>query len=390
MIRKLVGLIMFLMCLFPLLMFLAWWFMPEKKLNILILDKTVLDTKTQGHISLSWILTNEKYCHSKTGVYDNKKDYFGFFPNDSGAFKIKDFNGFSTSSLDSLANVYNAVYFTDLYGIYDGEWYEKYPTKFSRNYLNQDNSLDYIHKIYGGMTQNEFLLLKIMKEQQKLIITEFNVIASPTPTQIRLEFESEFNLRWTGWVGRYYECFDTIKNKEIPRWMKRNYLLQHNNNWPFYKSGIVFIKNDEQIEILENKTHLIIELPIIHTCKSYMAKYDLSSEMKYPFWFDIINTNSRNKIVSTYKISTNNIGKKMLHKYGIPETFPAVIEHDSTDYKFYYFSGDFCDNPINISSAKFKWIDNFNIISYKKEAGERISFFWDFYKPLLQNILLHN
>ena len=83
MLRKIVALFLSLIYVIPLVMFLSWCFMSEKKLNILILDKTVLDTKAQQHISLSWLLTNEKYSHSKTGAYNNKIDYFGFFPKNS-------------------------------------------------------------------------------------------------------------------------------------------------------------------------------------------------------------------------------------------------------------------------------------------------------------------
>ncbi|HET7734132.1 MAG TPA: hypothetical protein VFK73_09870, partial [Paludibacter sp.] len=73
----------------------------------------------------------------------------------------------------------------------------------------------------------------------------------------------------------------------------------------------------------------------------------------------------------------------------IPEVFPAVIEHDSTDYKFIYFAGDFCDNSIGMKSAKFKWIENFNTFAYKRNTEERVSFFWDFYRPMIDKILLN-
>jgi hypothetical protein len=359
-------------------------------MDVLILDKTVLETKTQEHISLSWLLINEKYNNKNNQPHNHKIDYFGFFPNDSGLYKTKDFNTFNEISLDSLVSNSDMAYYTDLYGIYDGEWYERYPNVAPYKNNKIDNSMEHTKKIYGGMTHNEFLLLQKMKKKKKLIITEFNVIASPTATNIRREFEKEFEMQWTGWVGRYYETLDTIKNKELPKWLKRNYLTQHNHKWPFHNSGIVFVRDDDKIEILENKTHLEIELPIIHTSNIYTKKYNLPAEMKYPFWFDIIATNTNNKVVSTYKLSPNAVGRALLKQYGIPETFPAAIEHDSTDYKFHYFAGDFCDNPIGLKSAKFKWIEYINIFFYQSNAQERISFFWDYYRPMMKVILSDN
>lgn len=378
---------MIIFILSPFLMYLVWFFTPEKKLNILIFDKTVLETKGQEHRSISWILTHEKYTHSLTGLYQHDVDYFGFFPNDSGQYKIKDFENYSTKSLDSLANLYDIVYYTDLYGIYKGEWYNKYPDAAPEDF-SEDNSMEHTDKIYGGMTPKELQFLQKMKLRNKLIITEFNVIASPTPAAVREAFEKEFNITWTGWVGRYYETLDTLLNKELPKWMKVNYLAQHNNSWPFNKSGIVFVKDDERIEILENDTHLKVEVPVIYTSPDEMLKYDLPAEMKYSFWFDIISTDPSNNIVSNYKITPNDHGRKLLKVFGIPEVFPAVIEHDSTDYKFIYFAGDFCDNSIGLKSAKYKWIDNFNSFAYRKSPEERVSFFWDFYRPMIDKILL--
>jgi hypothetical protein len=106
----------------PFIMFVVWLASPEKPLNVLILDKTVLDSKTQEHLSLNWLLTNEKFKHSITGKYEHNVNYFGFFPNDSGQYKIKDFNKANSASLDSIADLYNIAYYTDLYGIYEAEW----------------------------------------------------------------------------------------------------------------------------------------------------------------------------------------------------------------------------------------------------------------------------
>ena len=372
---------------YPLWSFLLWVLTPEKVLNILILDKTVLDTKTQEHISLSWIIKHDKYANSKTGRYIPKRDYFGLFPNDKGSYQIKDFNHLPIHIIDSLVNSYQIAYYTDLYGIYEGEWYEKYPDISPYKKYGIDNSMEHTRRFYGGMTQKELYFLQKMKTQKKLILTEFNVIATPTPNYIRREFENEFGVIWSGWVGRYYESLDTVINKELPRWMKRNYLAQHNNEWPFKKSGIVFVREDDKIEILEKETHLDVQIPIIYTNEEYMLKYELPAEMKYPFWFDIMSSTSKNRVVSTYKITANRIGKKLLHVYGIPDSFPAVIEHDSDNYKFYYFAGDFCDNPIRLNSAKFIWIENLSVFFYERAYQERISFFWDFYRPMVRKII---
>jgi hypothetical protein len=237
------------------------------------------------------------------------------------------------------------------------------------------------------MTNTELRFLQIMKAKGKTSICEFNTIASPTSSDIRHNFENEFGMKWSGWTGRYYETLDSTKNAELPRWMKRNYLAQHNNRWPFKEAGIVFIKDDDRIEILEYKTHLDVEIPFILTNKLYQARYGVPAEIKYSFWFDIIETAPQNQIISMYHLAPNYKGQKLLKQYGIPETFPAVIAHDSTDYKFYYLAGDFCDNPIELRSARLKYVEKISWLFCTGKAQERLTFFWNFYRPLMKSIL---
>ena len=65
----------------------------------------------------------------------------------------------------------------------------------------------------------------------------------------------------------------------------------------------------------------------------------------------LIQSGESNRVVSKYKIYTSASGKKLLSENGIPDVFPCVIENRENN--FYYFAGDFCDNPIYIESAKF-------------------------------------
>jgi hypothetical protein len=72
----------------------------------------------------------------------------------------------------------------------------------------------------------------------------------------------------------------------------------------------------------------------------------------------------------------------------IPSQFPAIIEHYRNDYKFYYFCGDFADNPISQGGSYFKGISLFRKLFYNDDiAAERVSFFWEFYRPMINKIL---
>ncbi|MBP7151241.1 MAG: hypothetical protein KBA43_01090 [Paludibacteraceae bacterium] len=380
--KKILIFILIFVVLIPLIMWLLWILKKPRPLNLLILDKTVLTTAVQEHLSLSWVINNEKFVHDNK-AYSNQKDYYGFFPDDKGNFHIRDFENFSANELNNLAHHYDAAYYTDMYGIYTNEWITRYyPEKLHDRRFIADRS----RKIYGGMTRKELDYLRLMKQNNKLIINEFNVIASPTSKEIRTQYENEFNIHWTGWVGRYFDNLDTLVNADIPRWLIDNYTSNHNGKWPFKKSGIAFVSENDQVLILEKDTHLNIDIPFIYTNEKNAKHYHLPEKIKYPFWFDVIEVSPSFEVISSYRLDTNNAGDSLLALGKIPKVFPAAVNYKN-GYNFYYFCGDFADNPISYASSRFRFIEMFSSFSYSSSPNERNSYFWKYYRPLLLQIL---
>ncbi|SDR93281.1 hypothetical protein [Gramella sp. MAR_2010_147] len=361
----------------PLIMWMIWLITPNTKLVIAIVDKTVLTTSGQEHISLNWVLNHEKYTKTSKKPYKVAHDYFGFFPKENEKFRLQGLERFSSSKLDQLSNDADMAYFTDTYGIYNNEWFQQGDDKERSGIL------------YGGLSDEDIELLQLMKEKGKLIISEFNTIGSPTAYENRSRFEDMFQLKWTGWTARYFDNLNLKENKEIPNWLVRNYKNTHNGKWPFKKSGIAFVNNRDEVVILENETHLNVDVPYILTNPKFQEAYSLPESIKYPFWFDIVIPNKKtNTVVSSFKIDANSSGLKELEKFGIPSSFPAVTQHVENDYTFYYFSGDFADNQVKMTSSYFSGIGYFKGLFYdERNTMERSSFFWKYYRPLLTNIL---
>jgi hypothetical protein len=366
--------------LFPLWMWMAWYFTPPTKLVVAIIDKTVLDRDGQEHISLTWVLNHQRFTVTNNNRYHIAKDYYGFFPLKNEKFRIKGLERFSPEQLNQLSVDADLVYFTDTYGIYKKEWY------------TQKGSTERSGVLYGGLSSQDVGFLQDMKARHKLIITEFNTIGSPTNADNRNKFEKLFAMHWTGWTARYFDSFDTTINKELPKWLINNYKKGHDHKWPFHKAGLAFINNDDQVVVLEDSTHLTDPVPHIITYGYGQKKLGLPERMKYPFWFDVISPDlSVNHALSRFDISLNAKGAAELKKYNIPATFPAIIMHKDKDYQFYYFSGDFCDNPIGLGGSYFKGISYFKWMFYDTDdPSERKSFFWEFYRPMMTRILEEN
>ena len=368
--------VIFIFCLpvlIPLVSYLLWKFKENKPLKVLIYDMTVPHKMYDEHKSFSWILLHHKY------TYDNKlnrpeTDYKGFFPLDNFKFVTKDFQSLTEKEVFQIADSLDMAYFTDTYGIYSNEWY--------RDTLGNEKS----SKIYGGLNKNDVLLLRRMQDSSKLTLAEFNFLASPTTLSIRRDAEKLMDLRWTGWVGRYYDVLDTLLNPDIPNWAKELYKKQYNKTWNFHDAGILFVHETDQIVVLELGKTLAEEVPWVYSSAYGQQKYDLPSQITYPYWFDIMESGESNRVVSKYKIYANKQGMKLLNEYGIPDVFPCVIENREKNY--YYFCGDFCDNPIYLESAKLMGISFFHKFFYDKyNYIDRTPFFWHFFRPMVTKIV---
>ena len=369
--------LLIILLLLPIWMFILWLFTPKRTLVLAIIDKTVLTKKGQEHISLNWVLNQERFSKTATQLYKRERDYYGFFPLDHEKFQLKGLERFNEAQLGQLSNDADVAYITDAYGIYRNEWYHQGDTK-ERSGI-----------VYGGMSQQDFYFLDQMRSKHKLIITEFNCLGSPTAPAVRSGIENAFGIKWTGWIGRYFDSFDTTKNKELPSWLIKNYREQHHGAWPFTQSGIAFIHSDDRVVILEQQTHLTESLPHIVSYSDGRQHYGLPADIPYSFWFDIIQPDtSFNHVISRFIINANEQGKKELLQNGLPLSFPAVTAHVNKDYRFFYFSADFADNPIKFTSSYFRGVHYFKSLMYNRhDPQERNSFFWNLYQPLVTTIL---
>ena len=363
--------------LIPVWSFLIWLIKPVKPIDIFIMDKTVLFSKGDEHRSFNWLLAHHKYSKPNKKLYNIENDYWGFFPIERGeSFFVTDLDSLSYYQIDSIAYQKDMTYFTDMYGMYVFEWYRD-------TILWKERSAE----IYGGLTEKELHFLQMMKAQQKLLITEFNFYHHPTPGYIRHEAEKLINTEWTEWIGRYFDPLIYPDNEELPAWVYDNYRAQHGGKWPFTKAGIVFVRSDDTIEILEIDTHLNVEIPYIYTGRYGRKTYGLPRKIHYPFWFDIsLPANDSNLIVSSFQIEPNLKGDSILRRFNVPTRFPALMESTGPS-PYYYFGADFCDNPIKDRSAYFAgsgWLD---FMFYDNDLLRREKFFYEYYRPLMRKIM---
>jgi hypothetical protein len=366
----------YLLLLMPLFSFLTWWFWPSRKINVVILDKTANEKTRAEHKSFSWILSYEKFRNAETGkLFRYYKDYFGFFPLEGTDYYIDDLGQLTKEQLDSIANKNHIFYATDTYGVYYDDWYGTQLLRERSSYL------------YGGLEENDLYLLKKMYELGKLTFAEFNTLGSPTKTYIVNDFAQEFGIKPTGWTARYFDFLDTLKYPELPRWIIKNYQKQYKKPWRFKEPGMVFVHEDGSIVITEYPQDKTFQMPVIETEKKFQKNFGVDKQVRYPYWIEIISADTSLEVISNFRIYSTVSGDSILRANQIPRSFPATVRKKNVGH-FYYFCGDFADNPVKSHLYYFKGSPYMDFLFYNnRDISDRKKFFWRYYLPLMQEVL---
>jgi hypothetical protein len=356
----------------PVINLLRWTFQSKKPMDVVIVNKTVPTIEREKHKSLTWILTNDRVVKKeKKSSYSTAKDYYGFVPTRPIRDRLWEKNEYRLVEVIDFAEKSDAVYFADTYGVFMNEWYQSI-SRVRRS-----------RKLYGGLNNTDNLLIKEMKDRNKLVILEYNAFDYPTAEYEAYRIQERLGIKYTGWTGKYFATLDTVGN-DFPIWMTAMYRRQYKQPWKFSKPGIVLLR-DKAIMVLEEGTHLTKAMPEILTDSLYRERYQLPESVPFDQWFDIIDP-MENKVISNIKLSTTALGDSILNQYeGVSSVFPAVVT-DPVAERTYYFSGDFTNADIPVWSARFKGVEKLKGILYSSKPEDTRRFFWLYYKPLISGI----
>jgi hypothetical protein len=355
----------------PVINLFRWTFQTKKPLGIIIVDKTVPTLECVKHKSLNWVLNNDRIVKKdkKTG-YSYRKDYYGFMPTRPLRNHLWDKNEYRLADLPDLWNKSDAIYFADTYGVFFNDWYQG---------LNVSRKS---RKLFGALNNNDRVLIKEMKDRNKLVICEYNCFDYPTADYDSYMIQERLGIKWSGWTGKYFNSLDSTKN-DFPIWLTAMFRRQYKKQWTFTKPGIVLLK-DKAIMVLEEGRQLKSSMPHIITDPANCEKYKLPSSVAFDHWFDIIDP-LENNVISKFKIETSALGDSLLTEYGLSNQFPAVVQ-EPKQMRTYYFSGDFTDTRIPVWTSRFLGIDKLKFILYTSKPDDTRRFFWLYYKPLVEGI----
>ena len=345
--------------------FLAWQMQQPKFIHAVIVDKTVPNQTYREHKGLMWVLNNLKYFNRETkGAFQYDQDYYGFFPLPDNNYNIKD--------LPNTAKDVDLTYLADTYGVYTEDFYQ--------NNMSGNRS----DLIYGGTDLEDIQFIKHVMSKTNMLIGEFNILESPTGEEARNELEAMFQVKWSGWSGRYFIDLSS-KNSEIPLWLIEDYKKQYKTEWNFSGPGFAFVKNDNTVIVLRQGTEVGNDLIRVVFTPEALTEFNVKNNIRYYYWFDIVENTGDSELLANYSLDLTVKGTKVFEQFDLRGTFPAIVCSRSP-YTSYYFAGDYSDN-IMIPS----W--NSSYLPFAKKwltidvEGDPAAFYWKVYYPLIQDIL---
>ncbi|MBP2656117.1 MAG: hypothetical protein H6Q73_3686 [Firmicutes bacterium] len=342
---------------------IIWWFKPEVPLNVVILDKTVPVNNYREHKALMWLLNNLKYVNSKTGVaFSYDKDYYGFFPLENKTYVIR--------KLPDDVHEADVIYVTDTYGVYSEDY-------FGENLKGNRSEL-----IYGGLTTDEVSSIQSSLNNRNILIAEFNTLASPSTDEARSRMEELLGVKWTGWIGRYFDDLSSA-NRELPLWLVHNYEQQYLVAWSFSGPGFAFINKDDGVVILQMGKAAGERLNRIYFTPEALAHYKVKNGVEYSYWFDVVEAAQDAEVLAEYHLDVTEEGAKILKNSGLPNAFPAIVKRFGK-YRTYYFAGDFADNNNIQESWKVTvWRPKLGIDALVRQD----KLYWQVYFPFMEKVL---
>ena len=366
--------ILIILLLVPMGSWIVWNMKSSRELDILVMDKTVLDLKKKAHRSIFWLLLNERFVKNDNKMYRMEKDYYGFHPVRPLKSREYEVRRIKLEDIETLSNDYDMVYYSDTYGVFFNEWYRR-PTAQGKGTL-----------IEGGLNNNDYLFIKNMVDKQKLLIAEYNFIAPPTIGLVKKKTEDLLGIKWSNWTGTYIRNLDPKRSKDLPEWVVNIYAKRHGGEWPFTGAGIIFVNEPAQhVVVLEAEKHLDQAVPEIQTTEYGKQNYDLPESVHYPHWFDVMDEKS-NQTIAEYKIYINLEGKAILEEYNLDSRFPAVIT-SSNGAPYFYLAGDYSNYPVGMWTAKLQGIRSFENLFFSEKDHSSAKFYWTYYVPLMSQIL---
>lgn len=365
---------------------LIWQFEPVRPLPLLIIDKTVPDRDYREHAALIWALNHAKIAAPQGAeAWQEKDHYWGFHPHEQP--RKDDYGVADTLTTQHLQGL-ELLFIADTYGVYRQDFRIVEQVEEERRKSDKEvemESPDYSPKIYGGLDDRELDLIEAYVGRGGHLIAEFNTLASPTHGSPRSRMEKLLGLKWSGWTGRFFSKLEDVE--EVPAWARRHYKQHYGKDWDFKGPGWALVHEDSRIVVLQEGIDVPRQALHIYLNQPHPLLQEAYDKVPYTYWFDIHSANPGTQVLAEYRLQTLEPGTAQLKRFGLPDHFPFLAMASEQPLRL-YFAGDVSDKFHTVGSYQLAGRGPWERFGRFKEANPtQAAFFWEFYLPVMQNIL---
>ena len=356
------------------MLFVIWRLSPKKKLEVAVLDKTVLsyaddenivkENVYRKHQGFHWILNQQRYVKSDGSKYDYTRDYFGPMLDEEGAYDH------SVELRDSGTRP-DMLYLADAYGMGNDTY----------GYFNGSSPLN------SGISDDDMSFISFAYENGAPILAEATIFSSPLSDSVRSQLTTVLGVTPTKWIGRY--LVDLQDFTDVPDWAPPMYEQQEGVEWRFTGPGILLVSEDGKLIVLEQNTDFNTKnLLQIYINEEYKDEFGECGRCNFYNWFELVEPNYGVESIATYEFDLNATGMEKIKEISNTPRFCAVTRRHEDGYApVYYFAGDFNDYVNGRRYGDFCFANQFfRFLSYDRQ-GDISNFFWRFYNPMIRRIL---
>jgi hypothetical protein len=343
---------------------------PLRRLDLVVVDKTVPFRTFVEHRSLFWLLDHLKLVKPDGTPYRLERDYVGAFP----PRRAGDPPERTTELTAERARAAGLVYLADTYGVYRDDLLSREA---------QQAALERSPRIYGGLTLAEAEAARDAVGAGVPLVAEFNTLGSPTGEAARQVLQGVTGVRWTRWIGRYFPRLED--RDEVPEWLRRDYRREWRRAWDFSGPGYVLVQEDAHVEVLRVGLEAErVGLTLERTRPVDPLLAEAGDGIAYPYWFDVVTADPGTDVLARFRWHLSGAGVARLRERRLPLDFPAVLRRG----RAYYLAGDFADNPLETTPVP---LAGFTAAKRFLERGRLTptedTFYWAFYVPMMTRLL---
>ena len=352
--------------LLPLLGFLGWFLKKGHPMEVVVINKSMLNFCDSENKSINWVLNDHKILTSGNRKYDMKTDYYGFHETGDD-YRIRYPR---LRELDRMTEKSDLVYFADVTGV-------------TRSMKEASISPAQKELVYGGLNNTDYVFCRKLIEAKKPLVVECNFFGPPTEPLVRYNVEQLTDVYYVGWMGKYVKDLTRFNPEKDGYDWQTAYQEYTGESWSFSGPGIVFVNQEnDRVVVLREEEDMQTADGLIITTDEAMEKFHLPAAVNYCGWFTIVHP-GKNKVLSQFMLNPTALGIEKLRMNGLPDEFPAIIQPAD---QFYFLAGDFGKTRVNLAWSRVMVLND--LVAFLRGSGNNATgFFYSYYKPFMDEVL---